>query len=106
MINIFGKWNRVDVAAARLRALVSEFGSNTRGNVAIVSALAALPLLAAVGCAVDYSMASMVRTKLQAAADAATLATVSINSPITVSAKTNGTVTAGNAYATNFFNAL
>jgi Flp pilus assembly protein TadG len=106
MINIFGKWNRVDIAAARLRALVSEFGSNTRGNVAIVSALAALPLLAAVGCAVDYSMASMVRTKLQAAADAATLATVSINSPITVSAKTNGTVTAGNAYATNFFNAL
>jgi Flp pilus assembly protein TadG len=64
---------------ARLRALISNFRLNKRGNVAVITALAILPMIAAVGCAVDYSMASMIKTKLQAAADAASLATVSIN---------------------------
>ena len=50
----------------------------------------------------------MIRTKLQAAADAATLATVSIQSPVVATAKNmtgNGTVSGGSTYATNFFNA-
>ena len=89
----------------RLRALIAAFASNTRGNIAMMTALAAIPMLAGVGCVVDYTMASMVRTKLQGIADAATLATVSNNSPIVASAKTSGNVTNGNAYATNFFNA-
>ena len=62
---------------ARLRSLISSFRGNKRGNVAVITALALLPMVAAMGCAVDYSMASMVKTKLQAAADAASLATVS-----------------------------
>jgi Flp pilus assembly protein TadG len=93
---------------ARLRALIANFRSNARGNVAVISALAALPLISAVGCVIDYSMASMLRTKLQAAADAASLATVSINSPIIAAAKqmtSNGTVSGGSTYATNFFSA-
>ena len=93
---------------ARLRALISNFRLNKRGNVAVITALALLPMVAAMGCAVDYSMASMVKTKLQAAADAASLATVSINSSVITTAESmsgNGTVSGGSTFATNYFNA-
>jgi Flp pilus assembly protein TadG len=105
MVKMSNKLLRISAPAARARALIASFATNTRGNVAIMTALAAVPMLAAVGCVVDYTMASMVKTKLQALADAATLATVSNNSPVVASARTSGTVTNGNAYATNFFNA-
>ena len=91
-----------------MRALIANFRLNRRGNVAVISALCALPMVSAVGCVIDYSMASMTKTKLQAAADAATLATVSINSPVIATAKSmsgNGTVTNGSTYAQNFFTA-
>jgi len=90
----------------RLRALVCDFRTNRFGNVAVITALAVLPMVAAMGCAVDYSMATMVKTKLQAAADAASLATVSINSSVVTTAKNmsgNGTVTGGSTFATNYF---
>src|ERR1051325_2831681 len=87
------------------RSCLSRFRHDRRGNVAIITALAAIPMLAAIGCVVDYTFASMVRAKLQAGADAAALATVSNNSPIVASAKTSGTVTNGVTYANNFFNA-
>src|SRR5579863_990313 len=93
---------------ARLRALLSNFWSNRRGNVAVIAALAMLPMVAAVGCAIDYTSASMIKTKLQAAADAASLATVSLNSSVIASAKAmsgNGNVPGGSTFATNFFNA-
>jgi len=96
------------VRAAQLRTLIGAFRANKRGNVAIICAVAAIPLISGVGCVVDYSYASMVKTKLQAAADAATLATVSINSPVAATAKAmsgNGTVSGGSTYAQNFFNA-
>ena len=93
---------------ARLRALIANFQSNSRGNVAVITGLAALPMIAAVGCAIDYSNASMIRTKLQAAADGAALATVSFNSPVVTTAKSmtgNGSVSGGSTYATSFFTA-
>src|SRR5271170_236787 len=93
---------------ARLRALVAKFRLNTRGNVAVISAVAALPLVAAVGCVIDYTNASMIKTKLQAAADAAALATVSVNSSAVATAKNmtkSGTVSGGSTFATNFYNA-
>ena len=65
-------------------------------------------MLAAIGCVIDYSNASMIRTKLQAAADAAALATVSINSPVIATAKGmsgGGAVSGGSTYAANFFSA-
>ena len=65
----------------RLRTLVSDFRSSKRANVAVTFALASLPIVSAVGCLSDYSYATMIKTKLQAAADAATLATISNNSP-------------------------
>ena len=105
MPEICGKSGQIWAPAVRLRALISSFAADRRGNVAVMTALAIVPMLAGVGCVVDYTMASMVKTKLQSIADAATLATVSNNSPIVASAKTSGSVTNGNTYATNFFNA-
>jgi Flp pilus assembly protein TadG len=99
---------RFSAQFTRLRARIANFQANRRGNVAIITALAALPMISAVGCVADYSMSSMIRTKLQAAADASTLATVSNNSPIVSAAKNmsgDGTVTGGSSYALNFFGA-
>ena len=97
-----------DARLAQARALISNFTRNRRGNVAVISALAALPMVAAVGCVIDYSTAAMIKTKLQAAADAASLATVSANSSVITTAKGmsgSGTVSGGSTFATNFFNA-
>ena len=91
--------------AARARALIYRFRTDVRANVAIITAISAIPAFTAIGCVVDYSMASMVNAKLQAAADAAALATVSNNSPIVASARQSGSVAGGSAYANNFFNA-
>ena len=99
---------RLSGRIARVRTLFGNFRSDSRGNVAIITALAALPMMAAIGCAIDYSNASMIRTKLQAAADAAVLATVSVNSPVVATSKGmtgNGTVSGGSTYAANFFSA-
>ncbi len=99
---------RLSARFARVRTLFGNFRSDSRGNVAIITALAALPMMAAIGCAIDYSNASMIRTKLQAAADAAVLATVSVNSPVVLTSKGmtgNGTVSGGSTYAANFFSA-
>ena len=92
---------------ARMRALVGQFRRNRRGNVAVISALAALPMVAGVGCVIDYTTASMIKAKLQSAADAASLAAVSTNSSVIATAKNmtgNGTVSGGSTYALNFFN--
>ncbi len=65
-------------------------------------------MVMAVGCVVDYTMASMCRTKLQAGADAATLAAVSVSSSVLAKAKSmsgNGSVSGGATYVKNFFNA-
>jgi Flp pilus assembly protein TadG len=94
--------------SARLRSSIAQFRSNKRGNVAVITALCCLPLIAAVGCVIDYTTASLVKTKLQAAADAAALATVSVNSSVITTAKamsSSGTVSGGSTFATNFFNA-
>jgi Flp pilus assembly protein TadG len=91
---------------ARLQALVCGFLANRRGNVAVITAVSALPVITAIGCVIDYSMASMIKTKLQAAADAATLAAVSFNSPLTTTAMTmtgSGAVANGASYTQNFF---
>ncbi len=90
------------------RSILADFRSNTRGNVAVISALGALPMMYGIGCVIDYSSAAMVRTRLQAAADAASLATVSINSPVLTTAQGmngNGAVSGGSAFALGFFNA-
>ena len=96
---------RAKSLAKQLVRVAASFAANRRGNVAITTALAAIPMLAAIGCVIDFSLASMVKTKIQAAADAATLATVSNNSPTVANAKAGTSVSGGNTYTTNFFNA-
>jgi Flp pilus assembly protein TadG len=102
------KSRRLAPTFAHARKLLASFRSSKRGNVAIICALCALPLVSAMGCVVDYTMASTIKTKLQAASDAAALATVSINSSVISTATTmsgGGTVSNGATTAINYFNA-
>lgn len=108
MKSAIGTIRLVVAACSRMRTLAARFGRNRRGNVAIICALTAVPLVSAAGCVVDYSMASLVKTKLQAAADAASLATVSRNSPVLSTAQGmsgSGTISGGSTTALNYFNA-
>src|SRR5258708_645900 len=60
-----------------LLRLIGRFRKDRRGNIAIIFALACVPLISAIGCAVDYSMATRMKAKLQSAADAASVASIS-----------------------------
>jgi Flp pilus assembly protein TadG len=91
-----------------LPTYVSRFRRNSRGNVAIIFAIAAIPLISAVGCAVDYSSAVRMKAKLQAAADGASIAALSQKSPGFIAASKmtgNGDVTDGITDANNVFDA-
>jgi hypothetical protein len=69
-----------------LLQVICRFGSDQRGNIAIIFALACVPLISAIGCAVDYSRAVQIRSKLQAAADAASVGSVAKTSPAFIEA--------------------
>ena len=67
-----------------MHALFREIGRFRRdksGNIAVIFVIALLPILAAIGSAVDYSLATRMRAKLQSAADAASVASLSQKSP-------------------------
>ena len=51
----------------RIRATACSFVESRGGNIAVIFALALLPILAFIGAAVDYSRASTARTSMQAA---------------------------------------
>ncbi|HTO62159.1 MAG TPA: TadE/TadG family type IV pilus assembly protein [Bradyrhizobium sp.] len=57
-----------------VRHLVAEFGRAREGNLAVIFSLAAIPIIGAMGAAVDFSTANDVKTQLQNALDAAVLA--------------------------------
>ncbi len=57
-----------------LRHLLRRLRFNTSGNVLIITALCLVPLLMLIGSAVDISRATMARSRLQNACDAASLA--------------------------------
>ena len=91
---------------ARLTALLRRFRSNSNGNIAVTFALALLPILSAIGAVTDYSLASRMKAKMQSAADAAAVASISKNSAGYLAASTmtgNGTVSAGLTDANNIF---
>lgn len=86
--------------------LLRHFFRDKRGNIAVTFAIAAIPLLTAVGAAVDYSMAMRIKSKLQSAADAASVGAIATGSPAYVAAGqmgSTGPITAGNTDATNIF---
>jgi Flp pilus assembly protein TadG len=87
---------------------VKRFARSTHGNIAVTFAIGSIPLLAAVGCAVDYSMATQVEAKLQSAADAASVGALAVGSPAYNAAGemgSTGPVPAGVTDASNIFNA-
>ena len=89
--------------------LIRRFGRDQRGNMAFTFAIVSVPLLTAVGAATDYSMATRMRAKLQSAADAAAVASISQQSPgyIAAAAMTsNGSVAAGVSDANKIFNGI
>ena len=57
-----------------LKSLLAEFRRNCAGAIAPIFALAMLPVMTAVGAAVDYSSANKIRSSMQVALDTAMLA--------------------------------
>ncbi len=93
--------------ADRLMALLPRFRRDRRADIAIIFAIALVPILIAIGCAVDYSMATRMKAKLQSAADAASVASISAKSPGYLAAtamSANGSVPAAVTDANNVFN--
>jgi Flp pilus assembly protein TadG len=92
--------------AGCLTTLLRHFRSDKRGNVAVIFIFALLPILTAIGAVTDYSMASRMRAKMQSAADAAAVASISKNSAGYIAASTmtsNGSIAAGVTDANNLF---
>jgi Flp pilus assembly protein TadG len=84
------------------------FACDRTGNISIIFALACVPLITAVGCAVDYSRAAQVRAKLQAAADAASVGSIAKASPAFAAAGSmtgDGSIDVGVTDARNIFDA-
>ena len=89
--------------------LIRRFGRDSRGNMTFTFAIVTVPLLTAVGAASDYSLATRMRAKLQSAADAAAVASISQQSPGFLAASkmtSDGTVTAGATDANKIFNGI
>ena len=87
--------------------LIGRFRRDRRGNIAVIFAVACVPLISAIGCAVDYTRAVTIRSKLQAAVDAASVGSVARLSPASTAAATmssNGPIQAGIDDATKIFN--
>ena len=93
---------------AAFRTIMRRFVRDRRGNIAVIFAFCCVPLITVVGCAVDYARATQIRSKLQAAADAASVGSVAKASPAFVAAgsmTSDGAIPAGVTDATNIFNA-
>jgi Flp pilus assembly protein TadG len=91
----------------RVTALISRFRRNSRGNVAVIFTIALLPILTAIGCVTDYSLATRMKAKMQSAADAASVASISQKSAGYIAATTmsgNGSVAVAVTDAQNIFN--
>jgi Flp pilus assembly protein TadG len=56
-----------------IRSTACRFGAAKEGNIAIIFALAMIPILSFVGAAIDYSRANMARSSMQAALDSTAL---------------------------------
>ena len=85
----------------------SRFGGDLRGNVAVIFALAIIPVMTMIGAAVDYTRANQLKSKLQSAADAASVGSIAKNSTAFVAAgsmTSDGTIAGGAVDATNIFN--
>ena len=92
---------------ARTAPQISHFRRDQGGNIAVIFALSLMPILSCLGCAIDYSRATQLRSKLQSAIDAASVGSVSRTSPAFIAAGTmtsDGPIPVGVTDATTIFN--
>src|SRR5580658_2915935 len=94
--------------AGFLTTRLRRFRSDKRGNVAVIFIFALIPILTAIGAVTDYSMASRMRAKMQSAADAAAVASISKNSAgynaaLTMTGTGTQSIAAGVTDANNLF---
>ncbi len=75
---------------------------NRRGNVALLTALVAMPLAALVGLAIDFGGATLARARLDSAADAAALLATTVASNAAQAGSSNPTGTAQSAALQRF----
>jgi Flp pilus assembly protein TadG len=86
---------------------IGRFRRDQRGNIAVIFVLALVPILSALGCAIDYTRATQIASKLQAAADAASVGSIAKTSAAFIAAgsmMSNGQIAVGATDATNIFN--
>ena len=85
---------------SRVRAAICRFAGAEQGNIAVLFAIAAVPIISFVGAAIDYTRANTARSAMQAALDTTAL--------MLGKDLTDGTITTSqiNAKATAYFNAL
>jgi Flp pilus assembly protein TadG len=86
--------------------LLGRFRRDQRGNIAVIFALTLIPVLSCIGCAVDYSRATQLRSKLQAAIDAASVGSVAKAAPAFIAAgamTSDGPIPAGVTDAKKLF---
>jgi Flp pilus assembly protein TadG len=57
----------------RIRDAANRFACDNQGNIAVIFAIALVPIISFVGAAIDYSRASSARTSMQAALDSTAL---------------------------------
>lgn len=88
--------------------LVRSFAADRCGNFAMMLAVLSLPVLGGVGLAIDYSYASLIRTQLYGAADAAAVGAIAEGAPAIKAAALmtgDGQIADGVEDAVNLFNA-
>jgi Flp pilus assembly protein TadG len=83
---------------SRLTRALAHFGGDRRGNVAVIFAVATIPLIGFVGASIDYSRANALRTKFQDALDSTSL--------MLAKEAANDTSTQLQSNAVSYFNAL
>jgi len=87
--------------------MLRRFGSNQNGNIGVIFAIASIPLISAMGCAIDYSRENQIEAKLQAAADAASVGSIAKTSAAFQEAgsmTSDGAIPDGVTDATKLFN--
>jgi len=57
----------------RIRTAAGRFAGADHGNIAVIFAITAVPLISFVGAAIDYSRANRARSSMQAALDSTAL---------------------------------
>src|SRR6478672_5991203 len=85
---------------SRIRTAAGRFAGANQGNIAVLFAIAAVPILSFVGAAIDYTRANTARTAMQAALDSTAL--------MLAKDLTDGVITTTQiaAKATSYFTAL